>query len=198
MAISQPDPQIQPTVSPRITGRSILLGLLTAGLMAYSQNVLEIVLHAGSLVKSSFPVALILGFLIWVVINMFIARFSPKSVLSRHEMMVIFATMWIVGMMPGVGWMGYFIGALPAPHFFASPENRWAELFLDELPHWAFPEPTPWIMDRFYFGLHTANTFPGQAGCPPSYGGSLASSPSWPPDFLSSPFFTANGQMPSA
>ncbi|MCY4352414.1 MAG: hypothetical protein OXC45_04820, partial [Gemmatimonadetes bacterium] len=144
MAISQPDPQIQPTESPRITGRSILLGLLTAGLMAYSQNVLEIVLHAGSLVKSSFPVALILGFLLWVVINMFIARFAPKSVLSRHEMMVIFATMWIVGMMPGVGWMGYFIGALPAPHFFASPENRWAELFLDELPRWAFPEPTPW------------------------------------------------------
>ena len=160
MAISQPDPQIQPTESPRITGRSILLGLLTAGLMAYSQNVLEIVLHAGSMVKSSFPVALILGFLLWVVINMIIARIAPQSVLSRHEMMVIFATMWIVGMMPGVGWMGYFIGALPAPYFFASPENRWAELFLDELPHWAFPEPTPWIMDRFYFGLHTGEVVP--------------------------------------
>ena len=107
-----------------------------------------------------FPVALILGFLLWVVINMIIARIAPQSVLSRHEMMVIFATMWIVGMMPGVGWMGYFIGALPAPYFFASPENRWAELFLDELPHWAFPEPTPWIMDRFYFGLHTGEFVP--------------------------------------
>ena len=160
MAIAQSDPKSQPTESPRITGRSILLGLCTAGAMAYAQNVLEIVLHAGSLVKSSFPVALILGFLLWVVINMIIARIAPRAVLTRHEMMVIFATMWIVGMMPGVGWMGYFIGALPAPHFFASPENRWAELFLDELPGWAFPEPTPWIVDRFYFGLHTGEYVP--------------------------------------
>ena len=47
MAIAKPDSQIKPTESPRITGRSILLGLLTAGLMAYAQNVLEIVLHPG-------------------------------------------------------------------------------------------------------------------------------------------------------
>ena len=101
MAITQSDIQGQPAEQPRITGRSVLLGLLTAGLMAYAQNVLEIVLHAGSLVKSSFPVALILGFLLWIVINMIIARISPRAVLTRHEMMVIFSTMWIVGMMPG-------------------------------------------------------------------------------------------------
>ena len=145
---------------PRITGRSVAFGLITAGAMAYSQSLLEDVLHVGSLVKSSFPVALILGFVIWVVINMIIARISPRAVFSRHEMMVIFAAMWIAGMMPGVGWMGYFVGALPAPHFFATPENRWAELFLDELPQWAFPEATPWIMDRFYFGLQTGETVP--------------------------------------
>ena len=82
MAITQSDNQTELTEQPRITGRSILLGLLTGGVMAYSQNVLEIVLHAGSLVKSSFPVALILGFLVWIVINMIIARVAPKAVLS--------------------------------------------------------------------------------------------------------------------
>lgn len=160
MAKSELDKHSQTEHKPRITGRSVVLGVVTAAAMAYTQNVLEMVLHAGSLVKSSFPVALILGFLLWMIINMIVARFSPKSVLTRHEMMVIFATMWIAGMMPGVGWMGYFIGGLPAPHFFATPENRWAELFLDELPRWAFPEPTPWIMDRFYFGLHTGESVP--------------------------------------
>ena len=162
MALSQTETaaEIQPVQKPSITGRSVIIGLITAALMAYAQNLLEIVLHAGSLVKSSFPVALILGFLIWVIINMVIARVAPRAVLSRHEMMVIFAMMWIAGMMPGVGWMGYFIGGLPAPHFFATPENRWAELFLDELPKWAFPDPTPWIMDRFYFGLRAGETVP--------------------------------------
>lgn len=151
---------------PRITGRSVVWGLITAGLMAYLQNLFEMVLHVGSIVKSSFPVALILGFMIWMGINMIIARLRPNAVFSRTEMMVIFAAMWIAGMMPGVGWMGYFIGALPAPHFFATPENRWAELFLSELPRWAFPEPTPWIMDRFYYGLQTGESIPWSGWAP--------------------------------
>jgi hypothetical protein len=162
MALSQSEiaSDVQPDKRPRITGRSVVFGLITAGVMAYVQTLLEEVLHAGSLVKSSFPVALILGFLVWVVINMVIARLSPRHVFSRHEMMVMFTALWIVGMMPSVGWMGYFVGALPAPYFFATPENRWADLFLDELPLWAFPEPSAWIMDRFYFGMQTGETVP--------------------------------------
>ena len=128
--------------------------------MAYTQTLLDDVLHVGSLVKSSFPIALTMGFMVWVIINMIIARVAPKKVFSRHEIMVIFAAIWISAMMPGVGWIGYFVGALPAPHFFATPENRWAELFLDDLPPWAFPDPIPWIMDRFYFGLQTGETVP--------------------------------------
>jgi hypothetical protein len=86
-------------------------------------------LRLGSVVKSSFPIAVILGFLFWVVINMFLARTAPAAMLTRVEMMVILSMMWVVSTMPGVGWTGYFIGALPAPHFFATPENRWAGLF---------------------------------------------------------------------
>jgi len=148
---------------PRITIRSVLLGILTTVALAHYGNTLEIVLHAGSMVKSSFPVALILSFLIWIVINIVIAWVRPSAVLSRTEMMVIFAMAWIAGMMPGVGWMGYLIGAIPAPHFFATPENRWAELFFDELPMWAFAKPTPAIMDRFYFGLYKGESIPWSA-----------------------------------
>lgn len=143
-----------------ITARSVVLGLLTAAASAYYGIAGSMVLHVGSLVKSNFPVSLILVFVIWVVINIVIARVAPGSVLSRTEMMVIFAMAWIAGMMPGVGWTGYMTGALPAPHFFATPENRWADLFLDELPHWAFPEPVPEIVDRFYFGLRKGESVP--------------------------------------
>jgi hypothetical protein len=153
-----PDPQADS--SPRITPRSVVFGLITAGIMAYVQTMFEEVLHVGSVVKSSFPVALVLGFVGWVLINMVIARVAPRKVFTRHEMMVFFTCMWIASMMPGVGWMGYFVGALPAPYFFATSENRWGELFLDELPQWAFPDPTPWIMDRFYFGMQGGETVP--------------------------------------
>ena len=113
-----------------VTLRSVLLGLLTAGLVAFYGNVQSIVLHGGSLVKSSYPVALILYFC--VDSDQYGARHSKKGVDAHADRDDgHFATTWIASMMPSVGWMGYLIGILPAPYFFATPENRWAELFFD-------------------------------------------------------------------
>jgi hypothetical protein len=142
-----------------ITARSVLLGLVAAVAVSYYASMIEL-LRLGSVVKSSFPIAVILGFLFWVVINMFLARIAPAAMLTRVEMMVILSMMWVVSTMPGVGWTGYFIGALPAPHFFATPENRWAELFMEDLPEWGFLPPNEWLIDRFYFGLRKGESVP--------------------------------------
>ena len=161
MALTENDIETAPELqADRVTMRSVILGLLTAGVVSYTGNLLEMVLHAGSIVKSSYPVALILWFCIWIMINMVLGVVRRSWMLSRIELLVIFGTIWIAGMMPGVGWMGYLIGALPAPHFFATPENRWEELFFDHLPIWAFPNPTVEILDRFYFGLHEGESVP--------------------------------------
>ena len=146
-----------------VTLRSVLWGLGTAGFVAYYGNLQSIVLHGGSLVKSSYPVALILYFCVWVGINIVLGVVKKSWMFTRTEMMVIFATTWIAGMMPSVGWMGYLIGMLPAPHFFATPENRWAELFFDYLPMWGFPDPVPHVMDSFYYGLGKGETVPWSA-----------------------------------
>jgi len=158
---------IEPSVAgrdpARITGRSVVLGLATAMVAAFAGTYWEMVLLTGSLVKSNFPVALVLWFCVWIVLNGIIARVRPSWMLTRTEMMVVFATAWVAGMMPGVGWMGYLVGALPAPHFFASPENRWEELFFDVLPDWAFPVPTPEVVNGFYFGLAPGESVPWSA-----------------------------------
>jgi hypothetical protein len=146
-----------------ITLRSVLLGALTAGGLALFGNVSEVVWRVGSLVKEQYPLILILTLLVWVGINTLLTRLSPRARLSTTELMVILGMAWIAGMMPGVGWMGYLIGALPAPHFFATPENRWAETFMDALPAWAFPSPTPYVVDRFYFGLQPGESIPWSA-----------------------------------
>jgi len=146
-----------------ITLRSVLLGALTAGGLALFGNVSEVVWRVGSLVKEQYPLILILTLLVWVGINAVLTRLFPRARLSTTELMVILGMAWIAGMMPGVGWMGYLIGALPAPHFFATPENRWAETFMDALPKWAFPEPTPFVVDRFYFGLQEGESVPWSA-----------------------------------
>ena len=147
----------------QITTRSVLLGLATAVLVAFVGTYWEMVLLATSLVKSNFPVALVLWFCVWLAINGLLARMRPAWMLTRTEMMVVFATAWVAGMMPGVGWMGYLVGAMPGPSFFASPENRWEELFFDVLPQWAFPAFTPDVVGGFYFGLAPGEIVPWSA-----------------------------------
>ena len=158
-----------------ITTRSVWLGAVSAAITAYYGQSGEMAFHVGSLVKSNFPVALILWFTIWVCINIVVATIAPRASLSSTEMMVIFGMTWVAAMMPGVGWMGYLMGSLPAPHFFTTPENRWAELFLDELPAWAYPEPSPHIVDRFYFGLQKGESIPWAGWVLPVFWWMLAS-----------------------
>ena len=89
-----------------VTLRAVLWGLVTAAFVAGWGNLQSIVLHGGSLVKSSYPVALILYFCVWIGINVVLGLVKKSWMFTRTEMMVIFATTWIAGMMPSVGWMG--------------------------------------------------------------------------------------------
>ena len=42
---------------------------------------------------------------------------------------------------------------MAAPRYFASPENRWEELYFDDLPNWMLPLDTPGVVDGFYQGI---------------------------------------------
>ncbi len=94
-----------------VTPRSVVWGLATAAVVAYAGNLQSVVLHASSMVKSSYPVALILYFCIWVAINALLGVVNRRWMFTRTEMLVIFATAWIASMMPAVGWMGYLMGS---------------------------------------------------------------------------------------
>jgi len=157
-AISQ---QIQPapeTARPRITGRSIILGAITAAALCVWTNYTEFVMHSAALVMSNFPMSALIPFVFWLFVNVGLKWFAPRYALTGTELIVILGMGWMVGTVPAIGWTGYWTGIMTAPVYYATPENGWEDAFFDVLPPHLFPDPAvvPW----FYNGLPPGVGFP--------------------------------------
>ena len=143
-----------------ITVRSVLLGILTVVLLSLYTDYIGLQLRAGVLVKSQFPMAAFLPFVFWLFLNMGLKALLPRLALSRGELLVLFSMTWLVGTIPLDGWSSYWAGILSAPKYFASPENRWAEVLFDRLPWWMLPERTYPVIHWFWNGLPEGASIP--------------------------------------
>jgi len=116
--------------------------------------------HAGNLVKTYFPVAVLIPFVSWIVLNTLIRITIPRFALSRTELITILGMLWIAGSLPTVGWGLYAVSMIPSPEFFAAPENRMADVVLPMLPKWLFLSiDDPRVMQA-YTGLPSGESIP--------------------------------------
>ena len=151
----------QPTSSRVITGRSVLLGVLTVIFLSAYTDYVGLKVGAGVLVKSQFTMAAFIPFVFWLFLNLGLRIILPSVALTGGEMLVIFTMTWLVGTIPLSGWIGYWAGVVTAPTYFASPENRWAEVFFDLMPWWLFPERSHnELIHWFYNGLPAGERIP--------------------------------------
>ena len=151
-----PYPATQSREAQFVTLRAVLLGLVTMVISTlYMDN------FARNLVKSYLPVAVLIPFVGWVVLNTLLRLTIPKAALSKNEILTIFAMVWVTGNLPAVGWAQHSVSLIPAPDFFASPENRVRDVIIPLLPKYLFLEPTrdPSI-HQLYTGLQLGDEIP--------------------------------------
>jgi len=154
--IIEENPEAQPQAGRIVTVRAVVLGVITMAVSTYYMDN-----WARNLVKSYLPVAVLIPFLGWVLLNTLLRLTVPKAALSKHEILVIFAMLWVTGNLPAVGWAQHSVSLVPAPDFFASPENRVREVIMPLLPDYLFLEPTqdPSIY-QLYTGLQLDDEIP--------------------------------------
>lgn len=116
--------------------------------------------HAGNLVKSYLPVAVLIPFLGWVLLNAALKILLPRFAIERNELLTIFGMLWVAGNLPAVGWALHSVSAIPAPDFFASPENRIREVVIPLLPQWLFIETSDPSVRAIYTGLQPGDAIP--------------------------------------
>ena len=116
--------------------------------------------HAGNLVKSYLPVAVLIPFLGCVVLNAILKIIVPRAALQPNEILTIFCMLWVAGNLPAVGWALHSVSAIPGPDFFASPENRIREVIIPLIPKWLLIDTSDPSVRAIYTGLPQGGQIP--------------------------------------
>jgi len=136
------------------------LGLALAVGLNLAAPYVGLVVRSQYLATSYFPVGLGVGFFVLVLgLNSFVGRLRRGWALSGGELAVVFVMGAVATTMPTHGIAGKLLSFISAPHYLASPENRWGEYLLPHLPRWAIVGPGP-PLRWFYEGLPAGEGMP--------------------------------------
>lgn len=103
------------------------------------------------LVGNHFPIAAIFLFLIIILFHVSLKAIKPKYGYTTAELITIWCMLIVVCSIPFSGLMRYLFPLIPAPEYFATPENEWKELLLPHLSDWLILKDKPAI-ESFYSG----------------------------------------------
>lgn len=88
------------------------------------------------------------------VLNLLLRKWAPRAALTSAELVVIYATVSVATAIGGLDLMQVLIPVMAHPFYFATPENRWEELFLKGMPDWLAVSDLP-ALERLQDGDST-------------------------------------------
>ena len=121
----------------RLTYRSVLLGFLLAMVVVVWVPYCMYIMRGPRMTLSHMSVAtLILFFCMIFCVQVPLQKWKPKWAFSASELMVMFSMTLLASTIPGKAFVDYFLGLVGTPNYYASPENRWVDVFFEFLPDW--------------------------------------------------------------
>ena len=99
-----------------------------------------IVLGTDMALTSNTPAAFFLFFL-WVgVVQVLLGMIDRRLALNRAELLTIYIMMIVATAIPSRGFTVMLLATISGVFYYATPENRWAELVHPYLPEWMIPQ----------------------------------------------------------
>ena len=146
--------------------RALTIGLFVAVLVNVWPTYSSLVVHSSRADYAHLSVAFLIPFVFLLGINLILDRFGHG--LSPSEMLCICCIGMVSATMQGEWLAGYFLGVVTAPHYFATPENRWADLLFEHIPSWSIVASAD-AATGFYESLPKASPFPWGPWLPPLF-----------------------------
>ncbi|MCS7254643.1 MAG: DUF6785 family protein [Armatimonadota bacterium] len=140
-----------------VRGRIWFVGLIFVFLLGIVIPYSDLVMKGTWVGLTSFPIA---SFTLLFAMTLFLnppLRALGRG-LSQSELIAIFAMALVSAGIPSFGLTGLLIPYIAGPHYFASPENRFGELILPNLPKWLAPQSKDAI--KFLYEGLPPNAFP--------------------------------------
>lgn len=139
-----------------MTSRAFLIGLAVSVWANLWPAYTSLIVHSSRADHAHLSLALLIPFVFILGVNHLLA--GRRAHLSPSELLTIASMGIIASCMQGEWLSGWFLGIVTAPTYFATAENRWADLLITYLPSWV-------IIDReatvpFYEGLPDGESIP--------------------------------------
>ncbi|NUP99580.1 MAG: hypothetical protein HUU35_06965 [Armatimonadetes bacterium] len=116
--------------------RAVLLGSLLIPLNAVFVIRVEVLQASMQATNLSLFFNVVVTLAAVVAVNALLRRLAPGAALTIGELRVVAIMLSVATALFGVDMLQIFIGLLPHPYQFATPENRWETLIQPHLPNW--------------------------------------------------------------
>ena len=147
----------------------IVVGVVTLIFACATATYLEFQTNSAKMAMSNLPLAVLLPFVSWLLVNVFLKRFAPRLSLTTIELRALLSILWVGGAFIGYNWATQWVGTMVAPRYYASPENRWEALLFDHMPWWMYPSDYPGVVEGVYLGLQDRTPVPWGAWLGPVF-----------------------------
>ncbi len=148
---------------PEVSGRSLVIGTALAFFLNLACPYSVLVLQNAGLTSDYITAGAMMIFLLLVgLFNPLLKMVYLPWALRSGEMVVIYVMMIVASAIPTWGLVTNLFHILTRPFYYATPENRWAELVQPLIPDWLAPRD-PDVARYFYEGLPEGIPLPWEA-----------------------------------
>lgn len=134
-----------------VRARAVFLGLALVPLLCWWSIRTEIISGGSELIEASLLAIVVFTLFVLVVVNdVLLRRFSPRLALSRAEILVVYVTLTTSVGVAGLGQMQFLNQALAGVYVHATPENDWANQLQPHVPSWWVPDPA--VLPAYFKG----------------------------------------------
>jgi len=119
-----------------VTWRALLAGSICAIIIAVATPYGTLKIKSATMALDfSVPAAVFTMFILALVVNLYRLA-TGRTLLNRGEMLVAYSMMAVACAICTMGLTAYIVPMVGTPHYYASPENKWAEYLVPQTPEW--------------------------------------------------------------
>ncbi|MFQ5810105.1 MAG: DUF6785 family protein [Armatimonadota bacterium] len=150
-----------------VTARAVVIGLALSIIFSLIVPYIDVYMSDTFLGSCHLPPGAVFALLVLVlVVNPLLRLARRRWALGRMELLTIYCMLLFSTLVPGHGAENVFIPVAITPHYYATPENRWDDLFFAHIPEWFAPRDEG-VVEAFYEGLRPGAPMPWSAWARP-------------------------------
>ncbi|MBV9851525.1 MAG: hypothetical protein JO250_17800 [Armatimonadetes bacterium] len=112
-----------------VTARAVILGILLAPASCYWVAYTQIRANSTDLTMMSLMAAAFFPLIVLMGLNGALGRYAPRRALARGELLTVYGMLATTVGLAGGGFIPFLACTMPAPTYFGTPENHWANWF---------------------------------------------------------------------